>query len=94
MKKAFDLLNEKKIKYEFIDFKKQAISQDFIKKILESKSIESIINTKGTTFKKLAKPLDSITAEIICEYPTLLKRPLVIQSNNIYIGLGELEKIL
>lgn len=104
MKKAFDFLNNHKIKYEFVDFKKQQIDKLLLDKIIEIRGLDSIINTKGTTFKKLKhnglNNTNELNTDMILQNLTLIKRPLIIEfadSNdikNIYIGLKEMEGIV
>lgn len=100
MKKAFDFLDRKKIEYEFVDFKKSAPSLDFLQSLLQQIPMQSLINTKGTTYKKLkTQGIEEITPEIITNNPSIIKRPLILVYENeskphIYIGLQEMESLL
>ncbi|MWV61234.1 Spx/MgsR family RNA polymerase-binding regulatory protein [Helicobacter saguini] len=107
MKKAFVFLDNLGIKYEFVDFKKCVISKEFVEKIINLRSIESVVNTKGTTFRKLKDfglfgDLSGVNAEIIASNPALIKRPLIVKFSkdcnldsieSVFIGLNEMEKL-
>lgn len=108
MKKAFEFLDNAGVKYEFVDFKKCNISKDFIEKLINLRSIESIVNTKGTTFKKLKDSgffgdISGVNASIIAQNPTLIKRPLIVifkrdcndldSIESVFIGLNEIQNI-
>lgn len=92
MKKAFNWLDEKGIEYEFFDYKKQQISKDDLNKWLKAYPIETIVNTKGTTFKNLSdldkqKVLNPSEAfDIIVNNQSIIKRPVVYFMNTITIG--------
>ena len=55
MKKAFDLLNQLGVAYEFHDYKKQGIDAEIVKNWLNQAGAELILNKKGTTWKKLTE---------------------------------------
>lgn len=92
MKKAFEILKNSNIEYEFVDYKKQPPKPSFLeylRKILQSEDknkqdLTHIINTKSTTYKKLSKDFthiknaSDISEEMIINNPSIIKRPLVI----------------
>ena len=55
MKKAFDLLTELGIAYDFHDYKKQGIDAETVKTWLDQVGQDIILNKKGTTWKKLTE---------------------------------------
>ncbi len=55
MKKAFDLLNEMGLAYEFHDYKKQGIDAETVQKWLNDVGQNVILNKKGTTWRKLTE---------------------------------------
>lgn len=55
MKKAFDLLNELGLSYEFHDYKKQGIDADTVKSWLDALGQDVVLNKKGTTWRKLSE---------------------------------------
>ena len=83
MKKTFDFLQKMNVSFEFVDYKKQVPNEDLIKKFLGKTSLDSLVNRQGTTFKKLddeqklALLKDSSAISLLCEYPSMIKRPLI-----------------
>src|SRR5690606_36716166 len=55
MKKAFDLLTEQGMSYEFHDYKKQGIDAETIKTWLDALGQDVVLNKKGTTWRKLSE---------------------------------------
>ena len=49
MKKAFDLLNELGLAYDFHDYKKQGIDAATVKTWLDQIGADVVLNKKGTT---------------------------------------------
>lgn len=100
MKKAFAFLEEHDKAYKFHDFKKETLSLDILNQIIEKISIDSLINTKGATYKKLKEQgISDITPIIITQNPSIIKRPLIVCYNDILIykvvvGLQHLEELL
>ena len=91
MKKAFDLLNELGLSYEFHDYKKQSIDATTIKQWLDHVGADLILNKKGTTWKKLdeseqqkALSTEEHLIDTLITHSSMIKRP-VIQTNNGYI---------
>lgn len=83
MKKTFDFLNEEGIAYEFIDYKKTAPDSGLLKKFIGQVGMESLINRRGTTYKKLSdtekialENNDSAIA-ILTEKSSMIKRPII-----------------
>ncbi|MDX5479537.1 MAG: Spx/MgsR family RNA polymerase-binding regulatory protein [Cyclobacteriaceae bacterium] len=83
MKKTFDFLNEEGIAYEFIDYKKTAPNTGLLKKFIGQVGLESLINKRGTTFKKLSdtekmalEDKDSAVG-ILTKKSSMIKRPII-----------------
>ncbi len=101
MKKAFDFLNQHDIVYEFYDFKKEKLSIELLNDICKHISCDIIINTKGSTYKKLKEQgIKDFNLEIIAKNPSIIKRPLIIAYNDnkeiskICVGLQHMETLL
>lgn len=100
MKKAFAFLDEHDKAYRFHDFKKDSLNMDELLAIIEKVGIESIINTKGTTYKKLKEQgIKDITPEVILKNPSVIKRPLIVSYDGsrvgrTFVGLQHLEELL
>lgn len=81
VKKAIMFLESKGVEYVFVDFKKEAPSLELIEYWLKFVPLSKLINSKGTTYKKLGlkdKNLDeSGIKQWLVEVPTLIKRPVI-----------------
>ncbi len=96
MKKAFDLLAELDLPYEFHDYKKQSIDQDTLQHWLDAIGQDIILNKKGTTWRKLtpeqqhnalssqAQLIDALIAQ-----PSLIKRPVLATEQGYIVGFDE-----
>lgn len=98
MKKAFQWLDKKKIKYEFHDYKQLGIDAETIEVWMKKNSLELLINTKGTTWKKqsdadkksISNPKKAIA--LMINNTSMIKRPLVKLGKDKYLlGFNEEE---
>jgi Spx/MgsR family transcriptional regulator len=98
MKKAFDLLSQLNIPYEFHDYKKLGIDDQHIQDWADQVGLYTLLNKKGTTWRKftaeeqthiLATEAQSIQAMI--DNPSLIKRPVLVAKNRILVGFDPLE---
>ena len=84
MKKAFDWLDSHALNYQFHDYKKQGVSPQAIFLWVEALGLETVLNKRGTTWRKLsdedkARADDTAQAcQLMSEYPSLIKRPIVV----------------
>jgi len=96
MKKAFDLLTELGLAYEFHDYKKQGIDADTLKAWLEQVGQELILNKKGTTWRKLSEAEqqqalaneDNLIQALIT-HTSLIKRPVLQTAQGFIVGFDE-----
>ncbi|WP_343681919.1 arsenate reductase [Acinetobacter baylyi] len=96
MKKAFDTLNAKGLSYEFHDYKKQGIDAKTLQDWLEKIGAETILNKKGTTWRKLSPEQQAFALtseanliETIIAQPSLIKRPVLKTSEGYVVGFDE-----
>ena len=96
MKKAFDLLNELGLSYEFHDYKKQGIDADTLKTWLDQVGQELILNKKGTTWRKLSEAeqqtalaSEANLIEALCTHTSLIKRPVIKTESGFIAGFDE-----
>ena len=96
MKKAFDLLTELGLSYEFHDYKKQGIDAETVKIWLDKVGQDLILNKKGTTWKKLTEQEQQLAlsseAELIqalTTYTSLIKRPVIELDGKYVVGFIE-----
>ena len=93
MKKAFDLLNELGLSYEFHDYKKQGIDTETVKNWLDAKGQEIILNKKGTTWKKLSETeqqaalsSEACLIETLTAHSSMIKRPVLQTAQGLIVG--------
>lgn len=96
MKKTFDYLDSNEISYIFLDYKKEKPSEDLLLNFINKSDLSSIVNMKGTTFRKLtdeekAKLENNDTAiPLLIEKSSMIKRPILIDNDgNLIIGYDE-----
>jgi arsenate reductase len=91
MKKAMTWLDEKQIPYSFHDYKKEGVSETLIKRAIKEHGWESVINRRGTTWRKLPDNVKETMAadsalKIALENASIIKRPLLEHKGSIYLG--------
>lgn len=96
VKKARVWLEENDIVYTFHDFKKAAPSQEWLSGCLKSVPLETLLNKRGTTWRKLT-PEQQTQAEtmagaieLMCANPSVIKRPVLIMNNQVFVGFNEM----
>ncbi len=96
MKKAFDLLSELGLVYDFHDYKKQGIDAATVKVWLDQIGADVVLNKKGTTWRKLT-PTEQEAAlateigliDALTTHNSLIKRPIIATDNSFVIGFDE-----
>ncbi|MCZ2721695.1 ArsC family reductase [Marinomonas sp. 15G1-11] len=91
MKKTFKWLNESNIQYQFNDYKKNALTPELINEWVEKLGWESLVNKRGTTWRKLDEAQknamsDTLAKTVLLESPSMIKRPLMVKENDIILG--------
>ncbi len=84
MKKAFNLLDELSIEYDFHDYKKQGVDKARVQHWVEQLGITKVLNKRGTTWRKLSdedktradSDLD-YAIELLVANTSMIKRPIV-----------------
>ncbi|MBD8009641.1 MULTISPECIES: Spx/MgsR family RNA polymerase-binding regulatory protein [Acinetobacter] len=96
MKKAFDLLNEQGLAYEFHDYKKQGIDAETVKIWLDALGQDVVLNKKGTTWRKLgaeeqqmALSSEDALINALTTHTSLIKRPILATSAGFIAGFDE-----
>lgn len=96
MKKAFDLLSELGLVYDFHDYKKQGIDAATVKVWLDQIGADVVLNKKGTTWRKLtpteqeaALATETGLIEALTTHNSLIKRPIIATDNSFVIGFDE-----
>jgi Spx/MgsR family transcriptional regulator len=94
VKKARRWLEANDVDFQFHDFRADGLEQQTIEAWLENISWEILLNKRGTTWRKLEDPrkeqLDqAIAIELMLSNPTLIKRPVVTNMNDCFVGFKE-----
>lgn len=97
MQKALDWLEEKNIDYEFHDYKKLGITAKTINIWLKIYQIDLLINTKGTTYKKLSDSeksaclVDDSGILLMQQNTSMIKRPILENESLLLLGFNDAE---
>jgi Spx/MgsR family transcriptional regulator len=91
VKKARKWLDDHSIQYQFHDVRADGLDQQMLDHWLQSAGWETVLNKRGTTWRKLdAATQQSVNAntvsELLLEYPAMIKRPVLDTEGTITIG--------
>jgi len=95
VKKARVWLSEHQIDYVFHDFKKNGVTIELIDHWLKQCEISKLLNRSGMTYRNLTdaqKEKSQSTSgaiELLMEYPSMIKRPILDTGKNITLGFDE-----
>lgn len=94
MKKAFRWLDAHQIDYVFHDFKKQGLDEKTLNQWLKKTSWETLLNKRGTTFRKLPESVKNSlnhdsAKKVMLENLSIIKRPVLDVDGNISVGFDE-----
>ena len=93
VKKARHWLEDADIEYEFHDFRSDGLTRDQVEGWLRHLDWQHLVNRRGTTWKQLpAAERDGLgvdnVVELVLEYPTLIKRPVLETDGVIRVGFN------
>lgn len=93
VKKARKWLDENGIVYEFHDFKKDGLSSEKLAEWEQSLDWETLINKRGTTWRKLPDEVrDTMSAQrahqVMLENTSIIKRPVVERGETVTVGFN------
>jgi len=91
VKKARKWLDENNIAHQFHDVRADGLNQDMLKQWIDATSWETVLNKRGTTWRKLDPATqESVSAEnvseLLLEHPAMIKRPVLDINGEITIG--------
>lgn len=95
MKKAFALLDQQGVAYQFFDYKKQAPSAELLQSWIDQLGLDTVLNQRGTTWRKLtdAQKAQATTVEgaisLMIAQPSMIKRPILQSDSVLIVGLDE-----
>ena len=90
VRKAIKYLDVNDIRYQFIDYRKNPISLEKLQTIVSIVGWENLINRRSTTYRSLSKKQKkNINYDLVLNYPTLIKRPVLISEDEVLVGFSE-----
>jgi Spx/MgsR family transcriptional regulator len=93
VKKVCTWLKENDVAFTFHNYKTASIDKQTLSEWCDAVGWEKLLNKKGTTWKKIApdyegKTLDeNLAVDIMLEHTSTIKRPVVITSKGISVGV-------
>jgi arsenate reductase len=95
IKKTLDWYMKKNIRVDFYDYKKLGIKKEKLTQWCTEVGWEILLNKKSTTWRSLS-PEDQqkvtnekMAIQLMMEYPTIIKRPVIEINNKIMVGFKE-----
>jgi len=90
VRKAIKYLDVNDIRYQFIDYRKNPISIEKLQTIVSIVGWENLINRRSTTYRSLSeRQKKNINYDLVLNYPTLIKRPVLITEDEVLVGFSE-----
>lgn len=94
IKKTKNWFNERGIEYHFHDYKKLGCSAELCDLFLQHFEWQELINTRGTTWRKLADSVkqsinESVARELMQAETSIIKRPIVARGESWLLGFNE-----
>jgi Spx/MgsR family transcriptional regulator len=91
IKKARKWLSDNDIEYNFHDVRADGIDAATIENWIEQAGWETVLNRRGTTWRKLDSSVQESTDEdnvtnLLIEHPAMIKRPVLDADKSITIG--------
>lgn len=96
MKKAMSWLDDHGIDYQFHDYKKSGFTEQQLKGWIREVGWEPLVNTRGTTWRKLPESdradLDEVRSiALMLANLSLIKRPVLAHKGKLHIGFSAAE---
>jgi len=93
VRKAIKYLKSQGVAYEFIDFRETPVDQSTITSWLKFTDINTLFNTRGTTYRTLKLKELNLNDEDkqlwLAKENMLIKRPVIVFDNNVIVGYNE-----
>lgn len=93
IKKAQKWLNERNVSFSFHDYRKHGLDEQLVLDLIKLAGWENMLNKRSTSYRALsdeqkASLTESSVVPLFIEFPTLIKRPLVIQGQQSILGFN------
>ncbi len=95
IRKTLDWYKKKNIRVEFYDYKKYGIKKEKLAAWCKEVGWELLLNKKSTTWRSLPPAEqqlvtnEKIAIQLMIEYPSIIKRPVIEMNNKIMVGFNE-----
>ena len=94
IKKTRKLLEASGVDYDFHDYKKLGCDEALVKKFLKHFDYVALVNTRGTTWRKLPDSVrqnlnEASAIKLMCENNSLIKRPIIESQGKWLLGFDE-----
>jgi arsenate reductase (glutaredoxin) len=95
VRKAKSWLNRHEHVFQFHDYRKQGLTEAMLQAWLRHVPWDALLNKRGTTWRQLdesrrALITDQTSAvDLMLENPTLIKRPILVQGDDVLVGFSE-----
>ncbi|WP_412973077.1 ArsC family reductase [Glaciecola sp. MF2-115] len=93
IKKAKKWLEANKLEYQFHDYRKDGLDENWLIKTESVLGWETMLNKRGTTYRQLSdEQKNTINKEsalaLMLKFPAMIKRPILIHSDSYHIGFN------
>ena len=94
VKKALKWLNTNNIEFTFHDFRKDGLTEEQLNQFVEMSDWQLLMNKRSTSFRNLDDNIKQNLSDENCmfaclEQPTLIKRPVLIHNNQLFVGFKD-----
>ena len=90
---TFKWLDENDIEYEFINLKKEPLSEGKLDEFVHKVGLDVLINKRGTTYRNLGLKGKDLSEDdlfdVLLENQTMIKRPVLELDDAVLIGYDE-----
>lgn len=94
IKKAQKWLKDHNIPFTFHDYRKDGLDEQLVNQLIDIAGWDKLLNKRSTSYRALSDEqkasLDQHNiATLFIEFPTLIKRPLIIQQQQSIVGFND-----
>ena len=96
VQRALARLKDEGIEFRFHDFKAEGLSSEPAARWIAELGVDTVVNRKGTTWRKLdaqtqaeVAQSDKEAAKVLASHPSLVKRPVIESPKGITVGFAK-----
>jgi arsenate reductase (glutaredoxin) len=90
VKKTINWLENNEVEFTFQDLKKKPLNRDELLDLVHKLSLETVLNKRGTTWKKLAVNSEELSTkqmfDLLLENQSMIKRPVLVLGEAVMVG--------